>query len=263
VKRKIKEPPVTEDKVDEYRDRIYRHYLSGLGGASDLGEASLTSRAPTLRNIVRRHFPVELDAQILDLGCGHGAFVHFIREAGYRNVVGVDRSPEQVAEARKLGVEGVREGDLIETLRTLPDESQDVVITFDVIEHFTKMELIPFIDEVKRVLKPASRWIIHAPNGDSPFVGTIRYGDFTHEQAFTRTSLRQLLLASGFDRIECYEDKPHTQSIFGVARRILWGIFRVFLLLYLAAETGEFGRGRILSQNLLAVATKPSRKEPA
>jgi len=248
---------LSENKIAGYRDRIYSQYLRSCGIAPDpLGEVSLASRAPTLRRIVRRHFPASLDARILDLGCGHGAFVHFIREAGYRNVVGVDRSPEQVAEALKLGVEGVREGDLVETLQNLPAESQDVVIAFDVIEHFTKPELLSFIDEVRRVLKPAGRWIIHAPNGESPFVGAVLYGDFTHEQAFTRASLSQLLLASGFDRVECYEDRPHTKSLIGVARRALWSVFRTILLLYLAAETGESGRGRILSQNLLAIAIK-------
>ena len=115
----------------------------------------------------------------------------------------MDVLPEQVAEASRLGFEGIREGDLLETLRNLPDHFQDIVIAFDVIEYFTKDELLSFVDEVFRVLKPGGRWLIHAPNGESPFVGTIRYGDMTHEQAFTRGSLSQLLFSSGFLRVEC------------------------------------------------------------
>jgi len=55
---------------------------------------------------------MDRSARILDLGCGHGAFIYFLREAGYTDVVGVDKSPEQVAEAKRLGIDGVHEADL-------------------------------------------------------------------------------------------------------------------------------------------------------
>jgi cyclopropane fatty-acyl-phospholipid synthase-like methyltransferase len=145
---------------------------------------------------VREHFPIDRDAAVLDVGGGHGALIHFAREAGYRNLRSVDRSPEQVAAAQRLGIEGVEEGDLGQVLRAQADASLDVVVAFDVIEHFTRDKLLPFVDQVHRVLKPGGRWIIHVPNGASPFFGAIRYGDLTHELAFTRTSLSQLLLSS-------------------------------------------------------------------
>ncbi len=190
--------------MSDLRTRIYGHYVHARG--ESLAPATVDGFAPrasSLRRMIREHFPADRSASILDLGCGHGALVYFLRQAGYRNVLGVDVSPEQVAEASRLGIEGIREGDLLETLRNLPDHFQDIVIAFDVIEYFTKDELLSFVDEVFRVLKPGGRWLIHAPNGESPFVGTIRYGDMIHEQAFTRGSLSQLLFSSGFLRVEC------------------------------------------------------------
>ncbi|PIP43376.1 MAG: methyltransferase, partial [Deltaproteobacteria bacterium CG23_combo_of_CG06-09_8_20_14_all_60_8] len=59
---------------------------------------------------MRQHFPVDKGVAILDLGCGHGALIHVARELGYRNLRGVDGSPEQVAAARRLGIEGVEAG---------------------------------------------------------------------------------------------------------------------------------------------------------
>jgi cyclopropane fatty-acyl-phospholipid synthase-like methyltransferase len=118
--------------------------------------------------------------------------------------MGVDRSPEQVKEAQRLGIAGVKEGDLLETLESLSDESVDLIVAFDVIEHFTKDELVLFVDEVNRVLRKGGKWIIHTPNGESPFAGRMRYWDFTHEQAFTHTSIAQLLNASGFSLVTCY-----------------------------------------------------------
>jgi len=182
--------------------------------------------------------------------------VHFAHQNGYKNIRGIDYSVEQVEAAKRLGIEGVEQGDLMETLLSLPDGSQDVVIAFDVIEHFTKDELIPFVDEVFRVLRKGGNWLIHCPNGESPFCSKILFGDFTHELAFTRTSITQLLLASGFAHVSSYEDKPVIHGLKSMIRRCLWETFRLFLRLYLAAETGSGEKECIFSQNFLTVAVK-------
>lgn len=243
--------------MSNLRARIYRHYVHARG--ESLAPATVDGFAPrasSLRSLIRKHLPADRTASIFDLGCGHGALVYFLRQAGYRNVIGVDVSPEQVAEASRLGIEGTREGDLLDTLRNLPDHAQDVVIAFDVIEHFTKDELLPFVDEALRVLKSGGRWLIHAPNGESPFVGAICYGDMTHEQAFTRASLAQLLLSSGFSRVVCHESGPVPAGFKSTARWVLWRGIRLFLRVWVAAETGDLGRDAIYTRNLLAIAYK-------
>ena len=195
--------------AETYRTRIYTHYVQGRERVlAPETLAGLAPRAHALRRLIRRHFPADKSAAVLDLGCGHGALLHFAREAGYTKLRGVDGSPQQVAAAQRLGIEGISEGDLRDTLAAQADASLDVVIAFDVIEHFTRDELLPFVDAVHRVLKPCGCWIIHVPNGESPFFGGIRYGDLTHEMAFTRTSLSQLLLSSGFGEVHCFEDAP-------------------------------------------------------
>ncbi|MDQ3696945.1 MAG: methyltransferase domain-containing protein [Gemmatimonadota bacterium] len=240
----------------DYRARIYDHYVharhTSLAPAT---LAALDANRPYLARVIREHFPPARDARVLDLGCGHGTLVYFARQAGYRNVAGVDRSPEQVAEANRLGIDGVREGDLMETLATLSDASQDIVIAFDVIEHFTRSELLPFVDQVHRVLAPGGKWIIHTPNAESPFFGRIRYGDFTHEQAYTSTSIGQLMLSSGFREVHCFEDAPVVHGVKSAVRYAIWRAIRGTLRVYLAAETGSPGSG-ILSQNFLTVAVK-------
>jgi 2-polyprenyl-3-methyl-5-hydroxy-6-metoxy-1,4-benzoquinol methylase len=242
--------------METYRQRIYQYYLAAMEKRSTITLDSLRGQEPYLRRVIRRHFPRDSKARILDLGCGHGTFLHFCRLEGYDWAIGVDRSPQQVAKAHELGIPGVQEGDLMATLKAASDASQDVVITFDVIEHFSKEELLPLIDEVRRVLRPRGMWIIHVPNGESPFQGRIRYGDFTHENIFTRTSLAQVLLASGFTDVRAFEDKPVVHGLKSLLRRVIWTGIRAVWLVYLAAETGAFDRETILSQNFLAVATR-------
>ena len=240
-----------------YRSRNYGAYVSARRQSLEPTTLEgLKPRKPNLQKLIRQHFPQDRNAAILDLGCGSGALIHLARQAGYRNIWGVDISPEQVAAAKKLCIEGIEESDIMVTLDKEPDGALDCLIAFDLIEHFNRNELIPLIDAVHRVLRSEGRWIIHTANAESPFGMRSRYGDITHELAFTRTSLSQLLLSSGFFRVDCYEDQPVPHGVKSAARWFLWAVIRCFLRFYLAVETGDTGRYAVFSQNFLAVALK-------
>ena len=243
--------------MTQYRERIYKKYVNARQESlSPQTIDGLKPRAPYLKKIIKDHFPVKRDVNILDLGCGHGALIYFAKQFGYVNVRGVDCSEEQVFTAKSLGMDGVKKGDLVEELKKSATESADIVITFDIIEHFTKDEFILFLDEVYRVLKKNGKWIIHCPNGESPFANKILFGDFTHELAFTRTSIAQVLLSSGFCSVSSYEDKPIVHGLKSLIRKILWEILRGFLRFYLAIESGSGEKECIFSQNFLTVAIK-------
>lgn len=240
-----------------YRSRIYSNYVNAR--ATTLAPESLNGlspRAPYIKRLIQRHFPPDHNAKVIDLGCGHGAIIHFAKLAGYNSLRGIDGSPEQVVAARRLGIKEVEEGDLLATLAGAADSSQDCIVTFDVIEHFTREELIGLVDEVRRVLKPGGRWVMHAPNGESPFGGRMRFWDLTHELAFTRTSIAQLLYSSGFSDVRSYEDEPIPHGVKSAARWVLWKGIRGMLRFYLATETGDTAKDAIFSQNFLTVAVK-------
>lgn len=240
-----------------YRERLYKSYVYGRSKSLvDETLDGLQARAPYLNHLITSHFPQDKNATIVDLGCGHGALIYFAKKKGYRNIIGFDCSPEQVVAANRLGIEGVQEGDVQESLKSFSDLSLDVIVTFDVIEHLSKVELFDLVDEVYRALRPGGCWIIHVPNAESPFFGRIRYGDLTHELAFTQESIAQLLMTTGFSKITCYEDAPIPHGLKSAVRWALWKILRSFLQAYLSIETGHCGRNTILTQNLLAVVNK-------
>jgi len=240
-----------------YRERIYGQYVDGReNSVAPSSVEGFEPRAPYIRRLIQRHFPENHNATIMDLGCGHGALVYFARQAGYTKVRGVDGSSQQVESAHRLGIQGVDGGDVMGTLSGLESESHDCIIMFDVIEHFARDELIRVVDEVRRVLKPGGRWLIHAPNAESPFGARMRFWDFTHEMAFTRTSIAQVLYSSEFSDVTSYEDEPIPHGVTSGIRWMLWKALRLLLRLYLAIETGDRGRSAIFSQNLLTVAIK-------
>jgi 2-polyprenyl-3-methyl-5-hydroxy-6-metoxy-1,4-benzoquinol methylase len=249
-----------ESQIDSTKDLLqFRHCFynhnqhSGNNKIETMSPAGLQSRMPYLQQLVQRHFPSQKDSAILDLGCGYGALMHVLNLAGYTNVRGIDASTGQVRAAQRLGVKNVEQGDLIAFLNRIDDNSLDVVVAFDVIEHFTKPELLAIIKKVRKILKPSGRWIIHTPNGESPFHGRVRYGDITHETIFTRSSLTQLLSAVGFRDINCFEDCPIPRNFKSLIRYLLWVVFRTGLVILAAIDTGNLDRQAIFSQNFTTV----------
>ncbi len=240
-----------------YRRRFYARYAQlKQRTALEHVRRDLASSRPYLQRLVKQCFPQDRNCSIVDLGCGSGALLLLLQQAGYVNTMGVETSPDQVEFARELGVKSVIAGDLLEFLRECGGELFDVVVACDVLEHFSKDEVLEILDHAHRVLRPGGRLILHLPNAEGIFGSRIFWSDFTHEMAFTREGLRQLTWACGFASLQCREDVPAVHGLKSLVRRLLWMGLRAFFRLVHMAETGDPGSGLILTQNLLAVATK-------
>lgn len=243
--------------MEKYRNRIYQKYIN----IQDTNQIpidldGLRCRIPTMKYVIKEFFPKEKKSLIIDLGCGHGTLVHYSQQAGYINTKGFDISSEQVQLANQLGIAGISQCNLKEALAKFPSNSLDMVITIDVIEHLTKGELMELVDSIYAVLKINGSWLIHGPNGRSPFVGSVRFGDFTHEQAFTPASLNQLLKASGFSRLDFSESGPHVHGLVSFVRAFLWRIARNIFIAFDAVETGSLQWDSIWTRNFYTLARK-------
>ncbi len=240
-----------------YRGTLYDNYLTSHAQANndDISQA-LASRAPYLKSLIANSFPNDRQVKILDLGCGYGALLYFLKEAGYHDLQGIDTSSEQVAGAKRLGLDFVRQGNLIEALKESGEGTYDVLIAFDVLEHFSKDEILDFAAEARRVLKTGGRLIVHVPNGEAIFSGAVFFGDLTHETCFTRASLRQLIKIAGFSSMQVMEEAPIVHGPKSFMRYVVWKIFRSIFRVIYVAETGDPAKDLVLSQNLLAVVVK-------
>ncbi len=236
-----------------FRELVYADY-DGTGN-HPIHEV-LAQRAPSLKSLIAEHFPPDRDARVLEIGCGYGALLYFARQAGYRHLRGIDRSPSQVEMARAIKLDDLIElGDAMQLLAAEPDSSLDVLVSLDLIEHLTRPELLDFMAQMARILKPGGRWIINTVNGASPFFGRTFYGDPTHEQAFASASITRLLTLAGFTRVRCYEGRVIVRGLTSAARRVVWECFRAVMRLAMLAELGT-ARDAIFSQSFLVVAEK-------
>ena len=204
-----------------------------------------------------KHFgpllPADRDASIIDIGCGSGGLVWWLHQRGYHRAEGIDVGAEVIEAAKALGVANVTQADLRTYLDIRPAQ-YDAAILRDVIEHFTREEILQILDLVQRALKPGGSIIVQVPNAESPFFGRIRYGDFTHETAFCASSLVQVLQMTGYQRIRLRPTSPVVRSPASLVRILLWKGVEAFYRLLLFAE---LGRGkRIVTQGIIAAADR-------
>jgi SAM-dependent methyltransferase len=240
-----------------FRDRIYATYRAEHGDSPTDPDVAFASGAPYLRALVRKHFPADRDATILDLGCGAGGLVHTAQRAGYARCEGVDASAAQIERARKMGILGIHHDDVLAFLQGREAGTLDLGILIDVLEHLTRDEALALLEELRRVLKPGGKLLIHTPNGQSPFFGRVFYGDVTHEQVFTPSSMNQLLAAARLEVVAFHEDAPIAHGLKSGIRALIWPVLRAALRTAVIVETGGDGPHPIYSQGFLTIARNP------
>jgi len=243
--------------LHDFRNDFYARYRS-THVVHRKGEASLAAFRQSFPNFQKKYqkiLPLDRNANIIELGCGDARFIYWLNKNGYRNVSGSDVSSEQIKKANELGIHNVFESDLFEVLEK-NNASIDVLLLRDVLEHFDRSEALKILKMCFRSLKPGGRLILHLPNAESPFFGRIRYGDFTHEMAYTCNSLSQVFNVLSFTNHQFFSDESAAATLRGVPRYLCWKAIETAYKCLLASEVG-FG-ARIVTQNLIAAADRPS-----
>lgn len=223
-----------------YREKIYPKYTSQkMTDFIDLSDDEYRRWGRTTGKYIEGWLPQNKDAKCLDIACGAGHALHLLKSAGYRNFAGIDISPEQVATSKKVWLE-VYEANALQFLLQHKD-TYDLIIGFDIVEHFTKDELFDFLDGIHAALRPGGRVILQTPNADSPFGLMHRYNDLTHELCFNKHSLNHLLNITGFGEFSARECGPVVYGLKSLIRSIAWRAIRGGIKLWNLIETGHVG----------------------
>jgi glycosyltransferase involved in cell wall biosynthesis len=146
-------------------------------------------------------------SRILDLGCSGGLLAEKLRSRGHF-VAGVDRS--EVGAVRNH-TDAFIAADLNDGIPKAVGAGYDVIIAGDVIEHLVHPG--DALREMIRVLRPGGQVLLSVPNFAHWYprlrvvIGLFGYDrrgilDSTHLRFFTRSTLRRLIRATGFDVVE-------------------------------------------------------------
>ncbi|MDI6713509.1 MAG: methyltransferase domain-containing protein [Thermodesulfovibrio sp.] len=206
----------------KYREKIYRKYVEILTKYSEKpNDNQEYKKRKKLYNLNYKKFlPSNRESKILELGCGKGFFLKYLKEMGYSNILGIEKSESQILHALSDIKNYIVEDDMFNYLQNCSIE-YDMIVLFD--------EILELLELIHKRLSNKGILIIEVHNASSPLFGSFgRYSDFTHEVGFTPLSLRQLLLTYNYVDIEVHPVKgvsPYARIFFLIVNRILHSRF--------------------------------------
>jgi len=147
-----------------------------------------------LINHLTKKYNLKKDSKILELGCGRGEFLNEFTKLGMSGY-GIDLSnyADNFCKNAEIKVVDITKEDV-----PYPDNSFDVVFSKSFIEHFYYPEEI--FKEAYRVLKPSGILINLTPEWN--YIYKSFYDDYTHRTPFTKKSLEDIYLVSGFKNVK-------------------------------------------------------------
>ena len=241
--------------AQDYQAALYESYVSThvAHRKPEFDRRSLNAQARAFNQHFGRFLVESRSARIADLGCGSGGLVRWLTSRGYTNASGVDGSREQVDLAHSCGIKSIEHADVFEYLQR--PVQFDLLFARDVIEHFEKQQVFDFLKLCYSRLNAGGTLILQVPNAESPYFGRIRYGDFTHQMAFTRSSITQLFKVAGFASTDVVPWRPAVVGAGSFVRHCLWRMLEPIIALPVLIESGR--RRPVVTVNLIAVARKP------
>ncbi len=193
-------------------------------------------------------------AQVLEVGCGRGATLHWLKASGRcEHTVGIELFEGAAAAARAV-VDEVHSGNAeVLVQHALSPAAFDLVLCLDVLEHL--VDPWAFMGQVQRLLKPGGQVVASIPNVRHARVvlplllqGRWQYEDAgqldrTHLRFFTRESALQLMQrpstaeAGGLQLVRWLRRMPPRLSRSGLTNLASMGLLQDFLAMsYLIAS---------------------------
>lgn len=193
--------------MNPYRDAFYNRQAEWHGYTStEFAKAKHEERLAYYAWYTQGWLPQSHSTPILDIGCGSGQFLYFLRQRGFDQAVGIDLDRAQVEVGGSLGLNTI----CVSVKDFLADDQRayGLIAMLDILEHFTREELYPLLESVTARLGPGGRLIASVPNADSPQAARALYADITHEIAFTPTSLSELFFCHGLKVLDFRDPWP-------------------------------------------------------
>ena len=187
----------------------------------------------------RAFLPADPGAAILDLACGAGEFLCYLRSRGYTAARGIDLSGEQLALARGMGLQNVTQEDALAHLRAHP-RAYDFILASHIVEHLPKDEVVESLGLMGKALRDVAcddrrpqRRGFQQWDAEALVLGGEDQGIGQREQLHDRT-MRQ---RSGHGVMQ-----EHRRTARGLVRAALWsGLLRPLLVAVLGDRRMNFG----------------------
>lgn len=233
-----------------WRKTMYGNYSANFNNRE---EGNDIVKYKLFEQIYNPYLPSAETGDILDLGCGKGEWLLWLKNKKFHNLTGVDLSAEELEIAAARGLK-VYQDHVLDFLVKHPNHFS-LIHAKDLIEHLDKNELVDLGHAVLKSLKPGGIFIASTFNAQAPLASTTRYGDFTHESGFTLTSITQWLSACGFHEVFAKGYHSCPMSLKGIIRKILYAFLAKIAEFIVTLRHGKNSQTSCLP-DLIVVAKK-------
>jgi 2-polyprenyl-3-methyl-5-hydroxy-6-metoxy-1,4-benzoquinol methylase len=168
------------------------------------------------KRILCNLLPKDKNINILEIGSGFGFCLQALDELGYKNVTGLDISPEMAEVSLNFGYSTTIVSDTLAYLEKKSGNQFDIILLFDVLEHFKVEQIEPIIKQMFEKIVEGGRLIIQTPNANFIFASRMRYIDFTHTIMFTENTIDYLFKNAGFSSIHYLNEQKKRPNILGL-----------------------------------------------
>ena len=165
-----------------------------------------------IRRRVEEYLPLFANASdVLDVGCGRGEFLELLRDRGVR-ARGIDINPAMVEVCKGKGLHA-EAGDALAYLGGLTDGSLGGLFAAQVVEHLEPRYLMRLLDAAFDKLRPGAPIVLETINPSCWFAFFESYiRDLTHVRPVHPDTLKYLLIATGFQRVEIRYRAPYPEA---------------------------------------------------
>lgn len=161
--------------------------------------------------------------KLIDLGCGPGQTTKYLAEGGWKDLLGVDISPEMVKVAKMINPQlNFETADMLNL--QYPDKTFGAAIAFYSIVHFDYSQIKIAFDEIKRILTNNGQFLFSFHIGDN----AVHLDDFLDQKVnidfhfFEPNKIIELLTATGFEIIDAIERQPYPDAEYPSNRAYIW-----------------------------------------
>ena len=165
-----------------------------------------------IRRRVQEYLPIfEKASDVLDVGCGRGEFLELLRDRGVA-ARGIDINPAMVEVCRGKGLQA-ETGDALAYMQRLPDSSLGGLFAAQVVEHLEPRYLMRLLDAAFDKLRPGAPIVLETINPACWFAFFESYiRDLTHVRPVHPDTLKYLLIATGFQRVDISYRAPYPEA---------------------------------------------------
>ncbi len=146
-------------------DNFYRAFEDRYRGSREIIKARLAAYLPFITPLTNPERP----ATALDLGCGRGEWLEFLKENNF-SASGVDLDERMLDACREHALQ-VERADALTSLRAVPANSLALISAFHLVEHIPFDLVQELISAALRALQPGGLLIMETPNSENLVVG--------------------------------------------------------------------------------------------